>query len=476
MNEPLAQTVPGVATEPLGSGPNGIRRSGPQRPGELLRALSRARRTAALYDANHPMVKQTFDEVRQLIEQFLATHSSLRLFIHEDTFFLENTVLLEESLQLYSLLVDLKEREIGTIEIHTGLESWELGRFVEILNLRAAEVKRLGGATAHLEQHEVHHITVGRLQALPPAQKTNLKVDSGDAYRAGLRVVDELNFQASRGLPLELRKARLVVTWLIDIVTHDKVALMAMSALKNYDEDTCHHSVNVSILSLLVGYKLQFDRTVMATLGLGALLHDIGKVRIPRDILGRPGPLTSGEQEIIRRHTLYGARMLRDLPHPARLAMVIAFEHHANYDLSGYPRITVKKSPHLLTRVVQLADFFDASTAARRVHQRAMLPSEAMKFILDGAGKTFDPVLARAFVEVLGLHPVGSLVELDTGDLAVVVRPAEHDVSRPAVKVFRNKTGEAIAPYRVSLDGEPERRIVRALDPFELGVDVTAYL
>ena len=476
MAEPLSTSAAPAAHVPSGPNPDGIGRSRAHKPGDILRALSRARRTVALYDANHPMVSQTLGEAHQVIEHFLAARASLRLFIHDDTFFLENTVLLEESLQLYSFLESLKEREIGSIELRAGLEPWEVGRFVEVLNLRAPEVHRQGGATAHLEQHNVRHISVGRIQPLPPGQRAIVKREPRDAYRAGLRAMDELNFQASRELPLELHKARVIVSSLIDIVAHDKVALMAMSALKNYDEDTCHHSVNVSILSLLMGLKLGLDRTTMTTLGLSALLHDIGKMRIPREILTKAGTLTAEEREVIRRHTLYGARLLRDLPHPARLAMVVAFEHHANCDLSGYPRITTKTHTHLLSRFVQIADFFDAATSSRRIYRRPMLPHDAMRFVLEGVGQTFDPVLARVFIEVMGVYPVGSVVELDTGELAVVIHPGERKVARPAVSVFKDRSGMSVTAYRVSLESQRELHIVRALDPVDVGVDISSYL
>jgi HD-GYP domain-containing protein (c-di-GMP phosphodiesterase class II) len=136
-------------------------------------------------------------------------------------------------------------------------------------------------------------------------------------------------------------------------------------------------------------------------LGHAGLLPDIGKIRIPRDLLARPGKLSQAEEEIVRRHTVYGARILRELPGLLRLAMVVAFEHHANYNLSGYPQITVKEVPHLLSRIVQVADIFDATTSSRRAYRRPKRLGEALKVILDGAGTIFDPVLAKLSVRVL---------------------------------------------------------------------------
>lgn len=445
-----------------------------RRPSQILSAIARARRSAALFGLDHPVVLETMSEAHAVIAQLLASRLSLRFSIYEDAFFVENTVLLEESLQLYPMLLEMREREIGTIELHAGLELVELRSLVEVLNLPGPDVRNRGGAAAALEKLGVRHVSLG--PAGPPREDLNLKVDPRVAYRAALHVVDELSFQASRDVPLELRKARLVLNALMDIIAQDKVALLGVSALKNYDEDTAHHSVNVSVLSLLMGERFELSRIAMTTVGLAALLHDIGKVRVPREVLTKAGKLTSEEMEMVRRHTLFGAHILRNLPGLARLAMVVAFEHHGNYNLSGYPQITAKKELHFLTRLIQVADFYDAATSSRRVYHRAMLPNEAIKFILDRAGKIFDPVVAKVFVQLLGFYPVGSVVELDTGELGVVVGSGEREVARPVVKVVRSRTGDPITPYTLALAEERERRIVRAVDSVEAGIDTTAAL
>lgn len=458
----------------LWSPPPGTRRANLQRPGQILSALSRARRTSALFGPDHPVVLETMREAHALISRLLAQRASLRFSIDDDAFFVENTVLLEESLQLQPLLAELRSRQIGAIELHAGLVPAELRSLVELLGLPPAEIHRRGGPTIALQQLGVRHIVVG--SSGPPREGLDLRVDPREAYRAGLRVVEELTFQVSRDVPLDLRKARLILNSLMDIIARDRVALLGVSAIKDYDEDTAHHSVNVSVLSLLVGAQLELDRTGLTALGLAALLHDIGKVRVPWEILTKAGSLTQEELEIVRRHTLYGAQILRGLPGLARLAMVVAFEHHANYDLSGYPAVTAKPVPHIFTRIVQAADFYDAATSARRVYQRAMLPHDAITFILARAGKIFDPVVARIFVRQVGLYPVGSVVELDSGEVGVVVAPAEREVARPVVSLVRSRGGAPLPAVVFNLQEERQRRILRALDPVDAGVDCVAAL
>jgi putative nucleotidyltransferase with HDIG domain len=453
-----AATAPGAATgEPTVA----------RRPGDVLRGLSRIIRTVALYGPEHPVTTETLRDVHSLLTRLLAERAVVRLVIHEDAFFLDDVLLLEESLQLYALLMEMRAREMLVVEFHHGLEPWEISRLTDVLNLGTAVVASTG-ASVLLGQHDVRHIVVGGRVSVP-ARPTGLRFDPKDAYRAGLRAMEEVNYQGSRNLPLALHKVRLIVTSLIDIVARDQVALMGVAALRNHDEETCHHSVNVGILSLLIGAQMGLDRAMLSTLGLAALLHDIGKVRIPREVLTKPGRLTSDEQRVVRRHTVLGAHLLRNLSGPARLAMLAAFEHHANYDLSGYPAITTRRLPHLVSRIVQIADYFDAMTSARRPYRRALLPSEAMREIARGIGTTYDPVLARAFIRAMGLYPVGSVVELDTGVLGAVVRPGGLDIARPTVRVIRNQRWEPVPPYQIELEGQPARRILRALDPTDVG-------
>lgn len=226
------------------------------------------------------------------------------------------------------------------------------------------------------------------------------QIDPADAYRAGLRLRDELAFQAYRDQPLKLQKANIIVNSFIEIIEEDSTALPGIALVKKHDENTYHHSVHVCILSLLIGSRLKLSRELLTTLGLAALLHDIGKVRIPSNVLTKPGRLTPEELDTIRRHPVHGAHALRELPGLAKLAMAVAFEHHANYNLSGYPRITTKRTPHLLTRIVQVADVFDAMTSTRRAYRQSLLREEALKVIANGAGTLYDPIVVKTFLQV----------------------------------------------------------------------------
>jgi len=444
------------------------------RPGEVLRGFSRIWRTAALYGHAHPVVARFADDMFHLVTSLLTTRPSIGIFLHEETFFVDNTILLEESLQLSALLGEFKRRNILSIEIRRGIEPYELRCFVDMLTMPAAAVEQVGGAAAYMAAHNVRHIAVGNAQLNPVLPQAGLRVDPGNAYRAGLHVVDELYSQASNDSPLNLHHARVIVNSLTDILTKDRLSLMRAVTIKNYDANTAHHSVNVGILSLFMASRLAFDQSLTALLGLAALLHDIGKVRIPLTILNKAGQLTDDERKVMQQHPVFGAQMLRDLTGPSRVAMVVAFEHHANYDLSGYPGIATKVRPHLLARLVQIVDVFDAATTQRRVYRQAQPPDEAMRFILSRAGTIYDPVLARIFLHEVGVYPVGTLVQLDGGELAVVGHPGQHDPTRPLVSVIDPRAVPPAILFDLNLEEHPTRHVVRSVNPVEVGVDVAA--
>ncbi len=439
--------------------------------GAILLALARAKQTAAHFGSEHPLAERAVAELHEAVTRWIDQRDLLRVLVYEEVFYVEKTLLLEDSVRLDALLTEMTERGVGLIEVRPGVEPWELGLFLEFLNLPVSQARRVG-AMAFLREQHVRHLVVRAVRVLADDELTGVRRDPHDVYRAGLRVVDDLFLRAANAMPLLLKRAHQVVGALIDVLREDPVTLQAHAALRAYDETSRHHPVNVAVLSLQVGLRAGLAHDLLVTLGLAALLHDIGKARVPREVLLKPDRLTPDERAAVARHTVEGAYLLRDLTAQARLAMVVAFEHHANVDLSGYPTLEAKRAQHPLARVVQVAEFYDAATHAARGLRRPMLPSDAVRVILARAGEVFDPAVAQVFARVVGFYPVGSLVELDTGELAFVVRPPARRPDRPVVRVVQAPDGQPTTPRLLDLDAVPERTIVRARDPDLVPVDV----
>ncbi len=435
----------------------------------LLRYLATACKHRAMYPSEHPIVRRAMDDLVQLVDLLLRDREAITFQIYEDTFFLDNQMLPEESLRNAALLTACLERGVGLFAVRRGVTAQEVHAFVGLLTTPTAVVRARGGPAAVLSEAGVQHLTVEPPRDAPPTDMP-VEVEPASAYQAGALVAQELRAQAVRRQPLDMHRARIFLSAAIEVVLENRSALLALLADRRHDESSAYHAVNVALLALLIGTRLELGREALMALGMGALLHDIGKVRVPADLLNRAGPLEPGEQAALDRHPLHGANILRDLDGLGRLAMVCALEHHLHADGSGYPEPASGVRPHLFSRIVAVADTYDTVTSARRGTQRPLRPELAMKWIAVGLGSVYDPVVGKIFLRMMGVYPVGSLVQLNTGELAVVVRPAEAQADRPVVQVVRDGHPAEV----VDLSADADRWIAGGVDPADAGVDASA--
>ena len=442
------------------------------RPGTVLRLLEAARKNALLYLPGHPQVAQSIHEFHGGLSVILKARPSVHFDVYEDAFFLGDRILLEESLHASGLLEQLMAQRVGSLEFLQGVSLEEAARLVEILVAASGGGPAVGDAVA---EANLHYIKTGPPRAQSIDEAKEALIAPRELYRIGLRTMDALNYQAVQGSPLNLRNARLLANSMVKVILQDRNALLGVAALYQHDEDTCHHSVNVAVLSLMLGLRMGLEETMLPALGTAALLHDVGKMRIPRSLLGKSSHLTATEQSVLERHTIHGAALVQHLRGLSQTAMLVALEHHLNYDLSGYPRLLKVEHQHLFTQVVAIGDFFDASTSARRTDRKPLLPDQAVQTIVAGAGTRFEPNLAKLFFHTVGAYPVGSVVRLSSGEIAVVYRTAEGHPLQPPLKMVRDAQGTVIDPVPVDLS-QDGRRIAYSIDPIKASIDLAAYL
>jgi putative nucleotidyltransferase with HDIG domain len=262
-------------------------------------------------------------------------------------------------------------------------------------------------------------------------------------------------------------------------VAQNRTALLALTALKNYDNYTFTHMVNVSILTMGQARGLGIDGAALREFGLAALMHDIGKVKTPNEILNKPGKLTDEEFEILKRHTVDGAEILKSTPEIPPLAPVVAFEHHLRSDGTGYPHGVQRSQLNLGTSLCGIADVYDAMRS-QRVYQQAHPSDRILAVLQRNDGKQFNQHLVRRFVQLVGIYPTGNLVKLDNGDIAVVVKPYAPDPYRPRVKVLIRASGQKVErPFDVNLWDAPEghpQTVRGPIDPATVDLDPLSYL
>lgn len=232
----------------------------------------------------------------------------------------------------------------------------------------------------------------------------------------------------------DVEKVKEMVNKIVDELINSDDILYNLTEIKTVDDYTFEHSVNVCILSLITGIGLGLDSERLKELGTGAMLHDIGKLFIPREILKKPSQLTVDEFEEIKRHTILGFDLLKKSDRLTMTSAYIALGHHERYDGSGYPLHLKSESIQLFARIVAIADVYDALTSDR-VYRKKLKPSEVYEYITSLGIYHFDPKIVESFVKYVTVYPVGTGVLLNTKERAIVVRDNRNMPTRPVVRV-----------------------------------------
>jgi putative nucleotidyltransferase with HDIG domain len=258
---------------------------------------------------------------------------------------------------------------------------------------------------------------------------------------------------------------------MVDIIDTDESILVGLVSIKDFDENTFAHSVNVCILAMLIGDRLGLSKKDIARLGVAALLHDIGKTYIPTNILNNPGKLPKEDWEIMKYHTFFGVKEISRIKALREIedALFVALQHHVHLNQNGYPQKPGGWNLRLFSRIVTIADYYDAMTTPRIYKKEPLTPDKALSFILQKSGEIFDPFIAKVFIKAMGAYPTGSVVEMDTGEVGVVVRQnrAGRFIHRPMVTLYGSEEGEKPRTVDLSVllenDDGYRRSIVRTL-------------
>ena len=416
---------------------------------ELLRRFASALRASQFYTAHHPLVAQNVSALGEALALVFGSQQTITLGVVSGEFVVGDVPLVRASAALTDLLRRLQRAGVERITIDRAVTPDEIATLVHALS--TLETSTAFGRD-EVPMPPMPHIQVGRIQV-------QQRVDAGTVdttavrqlYTDATRLASELwDMTAQEGRP-DPEQARTVVDSLAQAAAQNRTALMALTALKEYDNYTFTHMVNVSILTMAQARALGIDGVVLREFGLAGLMHDIGKVRTPTEILNKASALTQPEYEIIKRHVVDGAEILRATPDLPPVVPIVAFEHHLRIDGTGYPVAVRRPDLNLATQLCGIADVYDAMRSKRR-YQKAM-PTERILAVLQGNdGKQFDQRLVRRFVQIVGVYPVGNLVRLDTGETAVVVRVNPTDARRPHVRVVLAADGHRLGkPYDVSL-------------------------
>jgi HD-GYP domain-containing protein (c-di-GMP phosphodiesterase class II) len=279
-----------------------------------------------------------------------------------------------------------------------------------------------------------------------------------------VKAVRDITVNFTKNKTIDARFASQKVNKIVDELFYSKDVLVNLVDLRAKSDYTFCHMVNVAVLSILTGVSLGYDELKLRDLGIGAFLHDLGKIKVDENIYNKPDVLTTEEYAKIKEHSMLGFEMLRSIKELNILCAHVAFQHHERFDGQGYPRGLKGKEIHDFARIVALADVYDALTA-QRPYRKAMLPYHAVEYLIAMGGSQFDPDITRVFVEHIAIYPVGSIVELNTKEKGIVVAVNRVSKARPIVRVFADENNvRHSTPYDIDLVTTPTIFIINILE------------
>ena len=301
-------------------------------------------------------------------------------------------------------------------------------------------------------------------------------------YKDARKWIDNMLEDCRLGRSVDTKKARVLVTQLADQVIKNRDALIWLTHLKERDEYTATHCINVCILALSFGRELKLDEAALHQLGMGALLHDIGKMKVPDEILNKPGRLSKEEFAIIMAHPSDGHAMLCDDHEVDPVSLHIVMHHHERLDGGGYPDGLSEDNIPLLTRISSIVDVYDAITSDRCYHD-GIAPAMALENLFKWSSGNFDVSLLERFIKCLGIYPIGSVVQLNSGEIGIIVATDEDRRLKPIVLLVLSANGKPYEPRRlVNLSSAIWEKtgkslsIMKVLEPGTMGINLKTIL
>jgi HD-GYP domain-containing protein (c-di-GMP phosphodiesterase class II) len=456
-------------------------------------ALYGATRAIRLYPVENEAVKKSLDDLTGVTTEILTREAEFELRVTNEFIFINQTRLrldLDNYASFTQILSLFRSAGVGVTRLLPGAKSRDWLVFLSLLQTpsSADAEDRFVDVMERLVTGGVTLIEVG-----PPSGvdddgdfRERAKEAAKRTYSQSVAATKDVTNSVRMGRGVNLKKIKRVVQGIVDQILNEETSLLGLTTIRDYDEYTFTHSVNVCIFSVALGRRLGLGKRQLYDLGLAALFHDVGKSRVPLEVLNKVEQLTDNDWRYIAAHpwmgllTLFQLRGQQELPYRA---MTVAYEHHMKCDLTGYPKNVRARSLSIFSKIVAIADGFDAATSRRAYQTDPLSPAAVLAGMRDNSRRGFDSVVVKAFINLLGIYPVGTLVVLDTFELAIVhsANPNPEAVSRPIVRIVSDERGNVAYPgHNVDLaeldqDGAFVRTIIKTENPDRYGINVGDY-
>lgn len=485
-----AAAVPSAARPPLDAQQEAYLRRGGR---ALIAAIYGAMRAIKLYPLENQAVQKALTELETTAAGLMQHEGEVEVRASGEYLFV-NGVRLRLELDNYAsfghLLARFTMHGIGALVMRAGAGRREWLVLLAALQGDRPEGESPAEAAAEVMERlaaaDVHAFEVQPVSAEEVRDDASAKAAAKRTYAHGVAVARDVITSVRMGRAAGTRRLKRAVQSIVDQLLADEASLVGLTTLRDFDDYTFTHCVNVCIFSVALGKRLGLSKLQLYDLGMGAVLHDIGKSRLPSALINKAGSLTREEWALMAAHpwlgmlAMFNLRAQQDLPYRS---MLVAYEHHMKQDLSGYPRNVRPRRQSLFSRIVAVADSFDAATSRRSYQATPWTPAEVLREMRDNPARGLDPVIVKAFINVLGIFPVGTLVILDSFELGIVhaANPNPDEIARPLVRIVSDQHGNLLYPGEIvdlaarDASGAYLRTIVQTADPEQYGIRVGDY-
>lgn len=458
---------------------------------KILSLLYSIDKTLKIYAIDNLLSVNLIKSLNKAIQDVIHKYNDASILLHQNSLFF-NGVKVKFGFATYHFYQyiesEFQSRDIGQLSFSPGMSEEQLTEFLTHFNKKEKKVSNSFDKFKRvLKSSGLDTVTIN--QYVQTESKKKGEGENKQAARAYFWSITHLkeifeNYGSKRKIPI-LTTKRLIQALFMRLSENESF-LYGMTTIKNFDEYTLNHSVNVCILSLAMGKRLGLDKKELIDLGLSAFFHDIGKLDVPKKILNKPGKLDHDERKFIECHSHLGAETLVQLRYSSYIpisAISVAMEHHSGEGDRAYPRYTKKKNIGLYSKIVKISDVFDAITSERPYRKKILSRDEALNFMAEKFKGEFDPILFNIFTKMIGECPVGTLVLLDTGEIGIVnkTNPNPDFNIRPLIKLITDKKRKRIDGDIVDLSrikpgtNNFMRSIVTILNPSDYDIKISDY-
>ena len=450
---------------------------------KLITLFSATTKGMAFYPTSHPAIRQPLLDLDKILAAALVRTSSVSLGVIDGILYFEDHLFVSPSTAIADLINRMSEKKIGRMVFSTGLTFDELQRFIHLFSVKTTTLDKLKALMLEEGITRIQLRRLGEESFDPHPHEDDIEIEpEGDhlaTYGRALTAIRNICRDIEQGRIPNSAPVIRVVDQMVSITMQEHSTLLGLTMIKDYDNYTYNHCVNVGVLAMALGASLGLDAMMVKDLGVAGHLHDIGKTMIPKDILNKPGKLSSTEFDEMKRHSELGSKIIRDMDGLSPQIAQIVLGHHLHFNRSGYPDWARKLPFNQMIDIIAIVDTYDAITTLR-VYQHPCNPRLALTEMQKLVGTLLDGSLMKSFVDMMGKYPVGTMVRLDTNEVAVVCRPNPLDEETPIIRVLFEADGTRLELPRdqplEEADGTRYADIVAVVNPSLKNIDIGKFV